>query len=101
MHFENGRICWREGHRAPQVGACIVGSDQIILGIGYNGFPRGVDDKTLPWAKMSRDGSKLQTKYPYVVHAEANAILNAKNTPTLAGAVSPWAHQCTCEHVLY
>lgn len=71
-----------------QVGACIVGSDQIILGIGYNGFPRGCADGRLPWAKLSVEGNKLDTKYPYVVHAEANSILNAKNTPTLAGAVS-------------
>lgn len=70
-----------------QVGACIVGADKIILGIGYNGFPRGCADFKLPWAKLSRDGSRLKTKYPYVVHAEANSILNAKNTPTLSGAV--------------
>lgn len=70
-----------------QVGACIVGGDQIILGIGYNGFPRGCPDGKLPWAKLSHSGNKLETKYPYVVHAEANSILNAKNTPTLAGAV--------------
>lgn len=69
-----------------QVGACIVGRDQIILGIGYNGFPRGCHDGNLPWAKAAPDGSKLKTKYPYVVHAEANSILNAKNTPTLTGA---------------
>ena len=69
-----------------QVGACIVGRDQIILGIGYNGFPRGCHDGRLPWAKVAVDGNKLKTKYPYVVHAEANSILNAKNTPTLAGA---------------
>jgi deoxycytidylate deaminase len=63
-----------------------VGVDHIILGIGYNGFPRGCPDGQLPWAKVSADGSSLGTKYPYVVHAEANSILNAKvhlnpNTP--------------------
>jgi len=35
-----------------QVGACIVGVDHIILGIGYNGFPRGCPDGKLPWAKV-------------------------------------------------
>jgi len=69
-----------------QVGACIVGVDHIILGIGYNGFPRGCPDGKLPWAKVSTDGSSLGTKYPYVVHAEANSILNAKITSSLAGA---------------
>jgi len=48
----------------------------------------GCPDGKLPWAKLSRDGSTLNTKYPYVVHAEANCILNAKGSPTLAGAVS-------------
>lgn len=64
-----------------------MSSDQIILGIGYNGFPRGCPDAELPWAKCSRSGSPLDTKYPYVCHAELNAILN-KNTASLHGAVS-------------
>ena len=70
-----------------QVGACIVSQDQIILGIGYNGFPRGCSDSELPWAKLSRNNDPLDTKYPYVCHAELNAILN-KNTASLQGAVS-------------
>ena len=71
-----------------QVGACIVSKDQIILGIGYNGFPRGCPDSELPWAKRSWNNDPLETKYPYVCHAELNAILN-KNTASLQGAVSP------------
>ncbi|EFJ05614.1 hypothetical protein SELMODRAFT_136875, partial [Selaginella moellendorffii] len=59
-----------------QVGACLVSQDYVILGIGYNGFPRGCSDDKLPWAKKSRDGDLLKTKYPYVCHAEVNAILN-------------------------
>ncbi len=50
----------------PQVGACIVNQDQVIVGIGYNGFPRGCADTALPWAKKSRTGNVLETKYPYV-----------------------------------
>ncbi len=57
-----------------QVGACIVNDKRRIIGIGYNGFPRGVDDDHFPWEK---DGDWLNSKYPYVVHAEPNAILNA------------------------
>lgn len=57
-----------------QVGACIVNRDQRIVGIGYNGLPYGCDDATYPWNK---EGDFLDTKYPYVVHAEANAILNS------------------------
>lgn len=55
-----------------QVGACIVNEDNIILSTGYNGFPVGCSDDEYPWM---REGEN--TKYPYVVHAELNAILNA------------------------
>ncbi|KAF4377819.1 hypothetical protein G4B88_031485 [Cannabis sativa] len=62
-----------------QVGACLVTQNGVILGIGYNGFPRGCSDDKLPWAKKSRSGDPLQTKYPYVCHAEVNAILNTNH----------------------
>ncbi|KAL5064465.1 hypothetical protein RYX36_026202 [Vicia faba] len=62
-----------------QVGACLVSQDGIILGIGYNGFPRGCSDDKLPWAKKSKTGNPLETKYPYVCHAEVNAILNTNH----------------------
>jgi len=57
-----------------QVGACIVNSENRIVGIGYNGFPAGCHDDELPWG---RTGEYLDTKYPYVCHAELNAILNS------------------------
>ena len=56
-----------------QVGACIVGSDNRILSVGYNGFPNGCSDELFPWA---REGAELETKYPFVAHSELNAILN-------------------------
>lgn len=56
-----------------QVGACIVKNKKII-GIGYNGFPKGSNDDEMSWNKT---GDLLDTKYPYVVHAELNAILNS------------------------
>ncbi len=65
-----------------KVGACIVNQKKRIVGIGYNGFPMGCDDKTFPWGNDKEDS--LDTKYPYVVHAEANAILNS-NISSLDG----------------
>jgi dCMP deaminase len=56
------------------VGACIVNEQKKIVGVGYNGFPTGCDDDVLPW---DREGDFLDTKYPYVCHAELNAILNS------------------------
>lgn len=65
-----------------QVGACIVNQYNKIVGIGYNGFPIGCSDDELPWQRQSENIN--DTKYPYVVHAEANAILNS--TKDLHGA---------------
>lgn len=67
---------------STQVGACIVNKDNIIVGIGYNGMPRGCSDDSMPWARSADNA--LHTKYPFVCHAELNAILNA-NTASLKG----------------
>lgn len=56
-----------------QVGACIVNAQNKIVGVGYNGLPVGCSDDDFPWEKT---GDFLYTKYPYVCHAELNAILN-------------------------
>ena len=57
-----------------QVGACIVSDENKILSVGYNGMPMGCSDDEIPW---EREGELLETKYPYVCHAELNAILNS------------------------
>ncbi len=57
---------------STQVGACIVNQENKIMSVGYNGFPWGCGDDDFPW---EREGEN--TKYPYVCHAELNAILNA------------------------
>ncbi len=54
-----------------QVGCCIVNEDNIKLSEGYNGTPVGWEDEHFPW---DRSGEYHDTKYPYVVHSEANAI---------------------------
>lgn len=61
---------------STQVGAAIVSPDHRVVGIGYNGFPNGCDDNEFPW---EREGDFCCTKYPFVVHAELNAILNSNN----------------------
>lgn len=68
---------------STQVGACIVDDNNRIVSIGYNGFPRNCDDDVFPWTK---DGeSPNDCKMFYVVHAEANALLNAINSNTVSG----------------
>ncbi len=60
-----------------KVGACIVSPDHKVLSLGYNGMPIGVDDHQIPWGRKEEGKSVLDTKYPYVCHAELNAILNS------------------------
>lgn len=55
-----------------QVGACIVSPENIIISTGYNGMPKGCSDDEFPWERTGEE-----TKYPFMVHAELNAILNA------------------------
>lgn len=62
---------------STQVGACVVNQDKRIIGIGYNGFPMGCSDQEYPWGKGA---NYLDSKYPYVVHAEPNAILNCTSS---------------------
>jgi dCMP deaminase len=76
-----------------QVGACVVNQSGRIIGIGYNGFPDGCGDDHFPWG---RKGDWLKTKYPYVVHAELNAIMNCTEKPnncTLYVTLFP-CHEC-------
>ncbi|XP_022595740.1 deoxycytidylate deaminase-like [Seriola dumerili] len=76
-----GLSAQRSKDPSTQVGACIVNQENKIVGIGYNGMPNGCDGK-LPWARVADD--RLETKYPYVCHAELNAIMN-KNSADVKG----------------
>ena len=60
---------------STQVGACIVSEENIIISTGYNGMPKGCSDDEFPWERSGEE--EIETKYPYVVHAELNAILNS------------------------
>jgi len=67
-------IAERSKDPSTQAGAVIVDPNNVVLGLGYNGFPRGIEDEKLTW---EREGDFLDTKYAYVVHAEENAVYNA------------------------
>jgi dCMP deaminase len=70
-------IAERSKDPSTQAGAVVANGDNVVVGMGYNGWPRGIDSKDLPW---DREGSLENTKYAYVCHAEENAIYNANNT---------------------
>ena len=59
---------------STQTGAVIVDKDNVVVGLGYNGLPRGINNEKFPW---NREGKFLETKYAYVCHAEENAIYNS------------------------
>jgi dCMP deaminase len=57
---------------STKVGAVIVDKNRVVIGLGYNGFPRGIEDSP-------ERLSDVDTKYALIVHAETNAILNASS----------------------
>lgn len=56
-----------------QHGCVITDSNNRILGVGYNGFPKGLDDSKLPNTRPD--------KYPWMIHAERNALSNCTIRP--------------------
>ena len=73
----------RSKDASTQVGACIVNEERKIVAVGYNGMPTGCNDDDMPWERTG--ATSLDTKYPFVCHAELNAILN-RNTASLKNA---------------
>lgn len=74
-------------------GACIASADNKILGVGYNGLPRGCDDNDAAyWADI--DSDPFQSRHSYIVHAEVNAILNCVVLPLTASTI--YATQFPC-----
>jgi dCMP deaminase len=67
-------IAERSKDPSTQAGAVIVDQTNVVTGMGYNGFPRGIESDKFPW---EREGSFLDTKYAYICHAEENAIYNS------------------------
>ena len=90
---QNTRISWddyfsilakmtsmRSSDKHRKVGSVIVSQDNRILSTGYNGTPIGIKETDIPW---NNEGEYLNTKYPYIVHSELNAILGYNNNKAL------------------
>jgi dCMP deaminase len=56
-----------------QHGCVITDQNNRILGVGYNGFPKGLDDSLLPLDRPE--------KYSWMIHAEQNALSNCVVRP--------------------
>ncbi|MCU4117322.1 dCMP deaminase family protein [Mycoplasma zalophi] len=100
---ENGSLKWdyyfmslaklsamRSKDPTTKVGACIVSDSNHVISVGYNGMPKVVsevsetqnidNDKIFSWDRPKTKDDIKNSKYTYVVHAEANAIINANLT---------------------
>ena len=76
MTLANCAASWSKDANC-KVGACLVSPDKRSFAFGYNGFPEGLADDERP------------NKNAYTVHAEVNAIINARRD------VSGWSLYCT------
>ena len=56
-----------------QHGCVITDQNNRVLGVGYNGYPRGLIDDQLP--------KNRPDKYPWMVHSERNALSNCVVRP--------------------
>ena len=82
--------------RSRQVGCVVVGPDNIIRAIGFNGFPRGLNDEHDP-------RHQRPAKYLWTEHAERNAIYTAaRNGVSLAGSrmYLPWFPCVDCARAI-
>jgi dCMP deaminase len=77
-----------------QMGAVLVSADGRVISTGYNGAPAGFDDETVPYTRekqllaydlLDADTGELishhefeANKYPFMVHAEINALHYAR-----------------------
>ena len=86
-----GVISKRSKDERTQLGSVIVGPCKEIRSVGYNCFPRGINDDVPE--RQSREGGY---KYLWFSHAERNALDNAlrMGTPTLGCTCYVPAHPC-------
>jgi dCMP deaminase len=66
-------VSLRSHDSQTQHGCIITDTNHRILGVGYNGFPKGLDDSQLPNTRPD--------KYPWMIHAERNALSNCVIRP--------------------
>lgn len=76
-----------------QHGCVITDKNNRILGVGYNGFPRGLDDSKLPTDRPN--------KYDWMVHAERNALSNCIVRPDNGIAYVTGQSCCDCIMALW
>jgi dCMP deaminase len=96
IFFLEATLWSRRSHDTQTQCGCVLVKDKTPLSEGYNGFIRDIDDTVLPRVRPS--------KYPFMIHAEANAIYNCarQGRSTLGSTAYITALPCcTCLQMLY
>tara|TARA_Y100000004_G_scaffold127763_1_gene143841 strand:- start:2678 stop:3202 length:525 start_codon:yes stop_codon:yes gene_type:complete len=95
--FFSEAVLWsRRSHDSETQCGCVLVKNKTCIATGYNGFIRDIDDSSLP--------DKRPEKYPYMIHAEANAIYNCarEGKSTLGATAYITAAPCTsCLQMLW
>jgi dCMP deaminase len=81
IFFLEATLWSRRSHDTQTQCGCVLVKNRTNISSGYNGFIRGIDDHALP--------STRPKKYPFMIHAEANAVYNAvRNGQSTLGATA-------------
>lgn len=95
--FFSEAVLWsRRSHDSQTQCGCVLVKNKTSIATGYNGFMRDINDSRLP--------DKRPEKYPYMIHAEANAIYNCarEGKSTLGATAYITAPPCTsCLQMLW
>lgn len=72
---------------------CIIVKDKKIIGVGYNGFPREMEDDDLPNLRPvtpEQKGDPYENKYLWMQHSERNAVANCELRPKRGDRICNW-----------
>ena len=96
MFFSEAVLWSRRSHDSQTQCGCVLVKNKTSIATGYNGFMRDVNDRKLP--------TERPDKYPFMIHAEANAIYNCarEGKSTLGARAYITAAPCTsCLQMLW
>ncbi len=96
IFMQEATLWSRRSHDSQTQCGCVIVKNKTVISTGYNGFVREIDDSVLPDTRPD--------KYPFMIHAEANAIYNAVRLgrSTLDSTIYITAPPCLgCLQMLY
>lgn len=96
MFFSEAVLWSRMSHDIETQCGCVIVKNRSTISTGYNGFMRDIDDNAFP--------NKRPDKYPFMLHAEENAIYNAvrEGKSTMGAIIYVTAPPCThCLQMLW